>query len=124
MACPKGKILRKGSKVAGYTRSDGTVVKSYYRKAICVKDTGKPGKTKAKDKVLPVPKKGNLSQYGYKNVKNLSTIKRHQALKKAINEEGPTPIIKRLNLIANYNKNTNPKFYKILRDDIMWIKNL
>ena len=113
--CPKGKILRKA-----YTRKDGTRVKS-----TCVPDKGKPGKTAPKNKVLPVPVKGALGKYGYHDIKNMTAAARHAALTKGVQDAGYATIIRRVNLIANYNKNSDPKTHKMMKSDIKWIqKNL
>lgn len=109
--CTKDEIIR-----SGYTRKDGVKVKS-----VCVPDKGKPGKTKAKDKVLPKPTINGLGKYGYKDVKKMLARDRHTALEKGVKKEGILPITRRLNLISNYTKNSDPKFYKILQSDINWV---
>jgi len=73
-------------------------------------------------KILPRPTPGNLSKYGYKNVKTMPATKRRVALLKAVKNDGYATIIRRLNLIANYSKNKDPVFYKILQSDIIWIQ--
>jgi len=110
--CPRGKIVRKG-----YKRSDGV-----YVRPTCVKDTGKPGKTAEKDKILPKPTSGGLSKYGYKDIRNLSAEQRHKALEKGVKKESYATIVRRLNLISNYNKNTTPSLHKIMRRDLNWMK--
>ena len=50
------------------------------------------GKTKSKDKVLPVPVKGNLSKYGYSNVKNTKAAVRRAALLKGVKDVHPCNI--------------------------------
>ena len=113
--CPPGKIRRKA-----YTRRDGTYVKS-----ACVPDKGKPGKTPARKKVLPKPTAGNLSKYGYSNVKNTKAAVRRAALLKGVKDAGYATIIRRVNLIANYNKLSDPTVHRIMRSDIAWMqKNL
>lgn len=115
MSCPKGKIRRKS-----YTRQDGTYVRS-----TCVPDKGKPGKTRASNKVLPKPIPGELSKYGYSNIKNTLAGKRRKALTRAVKDAGYATIVRRVNLIANYNKLSNPRVHKIMRSDITWMqKNL
>ncbi len=113
--CPPGKIRRKA-----YTRKDGVHVKS-----TCVPDKGKPGKTPASRKVLPVPVKGNLTKYGYFKVKNTTAKVRRAALLKGVKDAGYATIIRRVNLVANYNKRSDPKVHQIMRNDIAWMqKNL
>nr|QBK88212.1 MAG: hypothetical protein LCMAC202_05740 [Marseillevirus LCMAC202] len=110
--CPPGKIRRKA-----YTRKDGTYVKS-----TCVPDVGQPGKTPARKKVLPVPVKGNLSKYGYFDVKNTTPKVRRAALLKAVKAAGYATIVRRVNLIANYNKLSKPEVHEIMRSDMDWMK--
>ena len=113
--CPKGKILR-----SAYTRADGIHVKS-----TCIRDTGKPGKTSAAAKVLPKPTPGALTKYGYHNVKHTLASVRRAALTKGVKDAGYATIIRRVNLIANYNKLSDPRVHKIMRSDIAWMqKNL
>lgn len=121
-SCSKGEILRKGYVRKAYTRSDGTFVKSKRIAAVCVPDKGKPGKTKASEKVLPKPKKGGLGKYGYHNIKTTGTAKRRAALTSAVKDEGYAPIVRRLNLIANYNKNSDPRVHALMRSDMAWMK--
>lgn len=115
-------IMRKGSWVDGYIKSDGTVVKGHYRKSSLVPDTGKPGKTAEKDKVLPKPDPKGLSKYGYHDIKKMSAADRHVALKKAVKSEGYSVVSKRMNLIANYTKLSNPSFHQLLKRDLRWLK--
>lgn len=110
--CPKGKIRR-----IAYTRADGTYVKS-----TCVPDKGKPGKTPARKKVLPKPTKGALSQYGYFDVKQTPAAKRRAALLKAVKATDYATIVRRVNLISNYNKLSDPRVHKIMRSDIAWMQ--
>jgi len=119
MKCPPGKILREGTTVKGFTRADGTKVSGYTRQASCVVDKGTPGKG---PKTLPVPKPGALGKYGYSNVKSMSAKDRRQALTKAVKKEGYAPIVRRLNLLANYVKVSDPAFHKLLRSDMKWIQ--
>jgi hypothetical protein len=110
--CPKGMILR-----SAYIRKNGTFVK-----ATCVPDKGKKGKTPISKKVLPIPIPGNLGKYGYYNIKKTLAKYRREALKKGVIAEGYATIIRRLNLLANYNKNSNPELYTKMKSDIKWIQ--
>lgn len=113
--CPPGKIRRRA-----YVRQDGTRVAS-----TCVPDKGLPGKTPAKRKVLPKPTAGNLSKYGYDDVKHTPAAQRRAALTKGVKDAGYATIIRRVNLIANYNKRSDPRTHQIMRSDIAWMqKNL
>lgn len=120
--CPRGEILRKGYVRKAYKRSDGTVVKSKRIAATCVPDKGKPGKTPNSKKVLPKPKQGGLSKYGYSNIKTAGAVKRRAALTIAVKDLGYAPVVRRLNLISNYNKNSDPFAHRLLRSDMAWMK--
>lgn len=120
--CKKGEIVRKGGWVSGYYRSDGTYVKEHYRKAVCVKDVGLRGKTPKSKRVLPPLEKGGLGKYGYANVKKTTANSRRKALSKGVKKEGYLPIMRRLVLVANYNKNSDPEAHKRMRADVEWMK--
>lgn len=109
--CPPGKIQRDS-----YYRKNGTKVKS-----TCVIDKGKPGKTVDSDKVLPIPKKGSLGKYGYYNILKTSATKRREAILKGVKDTSYATIIRRINLIANFNK-SNEDLYKRLKSDILWMQ--
>lgn len=114
-SCPQGKIRRRA-----YTRKDGTYIKS-----TCVIDKGKPGKTPKNKRVLPKPTPGSLGKYGYHDVKHTPAEIRRKALTKAVKDAGYATIIRRVNLIANYSKTSDPQLYKRMRSDIAWMqKNL
>ena len=110
--CPEGQIRRKA-----YTRKDGTFVKS-----TCVKDRGLPGKTPLKRRSLPIPVKGALGKYGYSNIAKTLARDRREALLKGVKDTDYATIIRRINLIANYNKNSNPEVFKRIKSDITWMQ--
>ena len=110
--CPEGQIRRKA-----YTRKDGTFVKS-----TCVKDRGLPGKTPLKRRSLPIPVKGALGKYGYSNIAKTLARDRREALLKGVKDTDYATIIRRINLIANYNKNSNPQVFKRIKSDITWMQ--
>ena len=112
VTCKVGQIRRRG-----YTRADGT-----YVKAVCVKDTGLPGKTPARRRVLPKPIKGALGQYGYTNIKRTPATVRRQALTKAVKDAGYATIMQRVNLVATYNKNSQPEVHRRMKSDITWMR--
>jgi len=120
--CARGKILRKGYIRKAYIRSDGTRVKRTIVRASCVPDKGKKGKTPKSRKVLPVPVKGALSKYGYSNIKHTADRTRRIALAKSVKNEGYTRTIRRLLLISNYNKRSDPETHKILLKDMDWMR--
>lgn len=99
------KVTRKG-----YTRADGTKVKSttYY-----TPDRGAPGR--GPKTLPPISKKpsDSLSQYGYKLSKPASD--RHNALDAAAKDKGVVAVTKRLNLIRNYTA-PSPNKNKLSKD--------
>lgn len=106
--CGRGRILRKS-----FTTRSGRKVK-----AACVKDTGRPGKTPASGRVLPVPEPGFLR--GWR--RTMSVQERHSVLRKVNSEEGCASTIRRLNLLANFTKRTSPETYRKAREDMAWIR--
>lgn len=117
--CPPGQILRKGYRKKAhlrraYERDDGTEVHaSYvdpaYVAPACVKDMGKPGKTPPSGRVLPKPgTELHLSRFGYKVDKSES--KRREALLNATKEtQNPLEVLRRLNLLRNYQADVENK---------------
>ncbi|AVL95004.1 hypothetical protein ma618 [Moumouvirus australiensis] len=106
--CRSGEILRKGYHRKGFerrefVRSDGTIVPaSYipetYVPPTCVKDMGKPGKG---PKILPTPRGDiHFRDYGYDVHK--PDRERQQALIDASNDYNPLTVLRRMNLIRNY----------------------
>ena len=121
-SCPPGKIRRKGSKVKSYTRKDVKKVKAKKRRSVCVPDKGKKDKTKASKRVLPKLKPDGLGKYGLKNLEKMKVSSRMKSYEKAIKAEGYAPIVRRLNVLANYTKRSNPKFHKLIKSDMIRIK--
>ena len=122
MSCPPGKILRDG-----YVRRDQSRVA-----ATCVKDMGKPGKTPESQKIrASVSDDIDLGAFGYKHITDLKAEERHNALKKAINHvasskklskhEAAVKVLRRINLIAILNKNTNVTTSQLMERDRNWI---
>lgn len=124
LKCPKGMIVRAGGKVKAFTRKSGVKVKAANREPVCIKPTGAwaPGRTPEYRKVLPKLRRGLLGQYGYKNIKSLSAAQRHAALKKGVDAEGYSVIIKRLNAVANYTTTSDPEAHRKYRNDIKWVQ--
>lgn len=117
-SCKPGKIRRKG-----YTRKDGTRVKSG-----CVKDTGKRGKTPASKKVLPKPKKGDLS-CGGRDWTHSQPAKTRRSIIRCIvvsrprgNTDPCRGAILDLNLLANFTKRTSPDTHRKARADMAWVR--
>lgn len=113
--CGPGEILRKGYRRKGFQRNeyvkrDGTTIPATYVSAAnvpptCIKDVGKPGKG---PKILPKP--GNeihLSRYGYSI--HQPEAKRRQALRAAVNDTNNLLVLRRVNLIRNFQSNPDNK---------------
>lgn len=83
------------------------------------------GRSKAKliSPKLPTPsKQGSLSRYGYRGIKTMHSKDRRQALIKAMYDLDRLAILRRLNLLANLNKNKDPALAEVLREDVAWIQ--
>lgn len=121
-SCPQGKIRRSSFRRQSYTRKDGTQVEETFVPSTCVPDVGQKGKTPRNKRVLPPPdKEGSLRKYGY-STKN-STRQRRASLRRASRDIGSSlPVMRRLNLIANFNK-WNPESEEIMRDDVQFLRN-
>lgn len=106
--CKKGELRKKS-----YTKKDGTRVKS-----TCIKDKGKPGKGK---KTLPkLGDEMHLSKFGYTT--KAPVKKRKSSLRKASKKHGSLPVLRRLNLIRNYQADKVAK--EIMSKDVEYMKSL
>lgn len=63
-----------------------------------------------------------LSKHGYKDVKSLTASERHVALLGAMQEFGPTYVIRKLNVLAIFNKNKDPALSAKFRADIKYVQ--
>lgn len=122
--CGPGKILRKGYYRKGYRRkrhgksTPDIYVSSSYVPPACIRDMGKPGKGL---KTLPkLDDKIHLTKYGYGIHK--SDKYRRTALKAASRDYGVLPVLRRLNLIRNYQ--AVPENKKIFTRDVEYLKNM
>lgn len=116
MSCPRGQIEKSAYTVKGYTKSNGTHVKSFSVDPHCIKDMGKPGKG---EKILPKLKgEIHLGNYGY-TIKQ-SSEKRRKALRDAIKDNDPLEILRHLNLIRNYQADKSNK--RRFSDDVDYLK--
>ena len=118
-SCPKGKILRKSYKRKSYRRSSGIRVSDSNVSSSCIKDRGSKGKGKKIFKNLRV---GSLTDLGY----SISSPKssRRRSLKKAVNKYGKSSTIKKLNVIAVYNKRVSPKTTKTAKSDMEYVRGI
>jgi Family of unknown function (DUF5771) len=115
--CKKGYIVRKG-----YTRRmrSGKLVRV---QTACIKDRGLPGKGYKGDGPGIGPlREGDLSQFGYSGVADLSAAQRHAALKKAVAQYGSLSVFRKLNAVAVYTKYTSPTVSRIFKADMAWVK--
>ena len=117
--CPKGKTLRKSYKRKSYRRSSGVRVSGSNVPSSCIKDRGSRGKGKKIFKNLRV---GSLTNLGY-SVSSPKTSRR-RSLKKAVKEYGKSSTIKKLNVIAVYNKRVSPKTTKTARSDMEYVRSI
>lgn len=67
-------------------------------------------------------KKGDLTTFGYTNVKNLKAEERHKALDKAIKDHGALDVMRKLNLLMILNRNTHPTISAIFLRDRNWVQ--
>ena len=102
-----------------YRRADGTYVKSVTVKSKCIKDRGTPGKG---PKLIKNLRKGTLSNFGYKNVRELSLPVRQKSLEYAVKKWGPMAVFRKLVAVRTLQKNTNPHIAKIFGNDARWIR--
>ena len=116
--CPEGYIKR----VSYTTKKDTYVHES------CIKSRGLPGKTslryggKNQPKGIGPIKKGELGQFGYHHLDELSESERHVSLKKALKKMGAPKIVRKLGAIRTYLKNTSPTTSKIFYEDQKWVR--
>lgn len=122
--CPKGYILREGYKKKSFKSHSKTgkeiTVKGYDVKPDCIKS--QTGKSEKGEQVIVIMEKDVLGKYGYEDIKNSGSTKRHNALKKALKELKPLSVYRRLIAIATLNKNKNIAVHDILREDAEWVK--
>jgi len=118
--CKKGQIMREGYIRKSFTRKSGVHISGYEVAPKCIKATGLSKKRGKKGKQLFVLQKGELTKYGYHH--DLSDEQRHDALKKALDETKPLSVYRKLIALYVLNKNTNPSFAAIYRNDADWVK--
>ena len=97
-----------------YVRSDGKVVHVPAKKM-------HGSRSKSKVRIGPL-RKGLLAQYGYSNVKNMSSSNRHSALNKAVQNLGRTHVIKSLVAASTYSKRKSPHSSEIFRENMNYVR--
>ena len=78
------------------------------------KGSGRPG-------IGPLHK-GDLAEFGYKNVATLSQKRRHLALVRAVRVYGPLSVFRKLNAVYVYTRHTAPVSSAIFKLDRDWIQ--
>ena len=124
-SCPAKTIRR-----VGYSATRSATGTTYKVASTCVKDVGKPGKTPKAQRITGF-KDFDLGSYGYQNLNEKKADERRVALKKAIagvstkmnvtEHEASVKVLREVNLLAVYNRNTNPSLAKKLDGDKEWI---
>lgn len=126
--CKKGEIEKSGYDRRGYKRQSyiskfgirvpSTYIAPTYVAPTCIKDVGKPGKG---PKTLPkLDSNIHLTKYGYNIHK--SENRRHNALRLASKDFGLLPVLRRINLIRNYQANQDIK--NIFSQDVEYMKKM
>jgi hypothetical protein len=93
--------------------------------ASCITNVGNPGKGLIAGKPgagIGRLRKGNLSVFGYKDVRTLSEEQRHKALEAAVSKYGSLSIWRKLNALFVYTKNTAPDSSVLFHADRDWVK--
>jgi Family of unknown function (DUF5771) len=124
-ACPPGTIRR-----VGYTATRSATGTTYKVPSACVADVGKPGKTPRSQRIVATPDI-SLETYGYAGISKMSAEDRHDTLAKAIRgiaaDKGLTEhvaavkVMRYVNLMSIYNRNTNPTVSLLMERDRNWI---
>ena len=124
-ACPPNTIRR-----VAYSATRSANGTTYKVASVCVKDVGKPGKTPKAQRITGF-KDFDLGSYGYSNLVEKKADERRTSLKKAIagvsnkmnltQHEASVKVLREVNLLSIYNRNTNPSLAKKLDGDKEWI---
>lgn len=71
---------------------------------------------------IKLKKHNTLGRHGYRGVQDLPNTARHAALLGAVAEFGPTYVIRKLNVLAIFNKTKNPALSALFRRDIAFVQ--
>lgn len=111
--CPPGTIYRKSCRKRSGIRVAGN----------CITDVGAPGKGLATGGPgIGRLRIGDLSQFGYEHVTELSAARRHLALARAVAAYGPLSVFRKLNAVYVYTRRTSPESSRVFKADRDWIK--
>ena len=111
--CPPGTIWRKSYRKRSGTRVAGN----------CIADVGAPGKglTDGSPGIGPL-RAGDLSQFGYDHVADMSAARRHLALRRAVAAYSALSVFRKLNAVYVYTRRTSPASSRIFKADRDWVK--
>ena len=114
--CPRGTILRDP-----YVRIRKGVTQ--HVPASCIRDVGREGKglSSGAPGIGPL-RKGDLAQFGYSQISDMSVGDRHKALDAAIKKYGSLSIWRKLNALYIYTRNTSIESSQRFKADRDWIK--
>ena len=84
-----------------------------------IENLGRPGHG---PRILPTPKAGLLTMWGYSTAK--SPLARHRALLNAINKghQRPVSVMRRLQLVETYTKRSQKKASRTYHGDRLWLR--
>ena len=97
--------------------------------ASCIRDVGNPGigfigfiGHKGQGSGIGPLRQGDLSQFGYAHVVDLSDGQRHLALARAVRVYGALSLWRKLNAVYVYSKHTAPASSAIFKQDRDWVR--
>jgi hypothetical protein len=108
-------------KVSLRSKKSSNKKRSTTKRSTTKRSTNKRSTKKRSPKVrIAVEHKGSLTKFGWSSSKNKE--ERQKALKRASKEFDGGEIIKKLNLLAIYNKNRNPKLVNKVHTDMHFVQ--
>jgi hypothetical protein len=111
--CPTGTIWRKSYRKRSGTRVAGN----------CIADVGAPGKgLRSGGPGIGPLRVGDLSQFGYEHVTDMSVGRRHLALGRAVSAFGALSVFRKLNAVYVYTRRTAPSSSRIFKADRDWVR--
>jgi hypothetical protein len=115
--CPSGTIYRKS--YSRKTRSGSRISV----KGNCIADVGAPGKgLRSGGPGIGPLRSGDLSQFGYEHVTDMSASRRHLALGRAVATFGALSVFRKLNAVYVYTRRTSPSSSRVFKADRDWVK--
>lgn len=115
-SCPPGKIVR--TAYVSVRRGRRRFVP-----ASCIPNVGAPGKgLPGGGPGIGALRKGDLAQFGYDKVTEMSVGRRHLALAAAVSAYGALSVWRKLNAVYIYTRRTAPASSRVFKADRDWIK--